>query len=74
MRRGLRRPGARLCSGLLGCYESSTDPPAPSFDLVAGDFIKLAEQLGAEGWLGDQVRQHELKEPQIPRHVDHGEH
>ena len=48
--------------------------PAPSFDLVAGDFIKLAEQLGAEEWLGDQVRQHELKEPQIPRHVDHGEH
>jgi len=25
----------------------SADPPAPSFNLVAGDFVELAEQLGA---------------------------
>jgi hypothetical protein len=25
----------------------SADPPAPSFNLVAGDLVELAEQLGA---------------------------
>ena len=47
---------AAAASGLRAAYVprsfqfgpgGSADPPAPSFNLVAGDFVELAEQLGA---------------------------
>jgi hypothetical protein len=55
VRRGPRRPGARLCSGLLGCYESAGTADATAHPMMRDGPCLLASTARGERPAGVEV-------------------